>query len=175
MTKYFQILFQIGVYPIICTLIFLAGSDSASAVGVSVKPNYLSVYQISGQSTSAQILVTNVSGLPAIYQVYPDDFTPRVAVEPQGVRLEPQASQIFTIRFGFWRPGLYQTNLSVVARSPAVNNLNTASGVKVPLTIKVSMWSVWFWIIGGGLTCLLVYTVVRLVLKLRKAIYETNR
>ncbi|MFA6410718.1 MAG: hypothetical protein WCW26_04050 [Candidatus Buchananbacteria bacterium] len=136
-------------------LFFLLWTNSALAIGVGVKPKEINLQAIVGREVISEFLVVNVSKEPAYYQIYADGLEKEIKLEPTDFRLEPDGSQIVKVKVNLKMPGRFNTNISVVARPLAGTGLAAASGVKIPITIVVSVWLWWVGLIAALLVACL--------------------
>jgi len=137
-------------------------TDLALAVSVGVKPKELNLKATIGMSAETELLIVNTGIEPAFYQIYPDDFTKKITVQPSDFRLEPNGNQIVSIIVKSWKPEKSVTNLSVVARPLNIQGLSANPGVKVPLVIN-SVFSIWLKIIAISIIsiCLLTFFMIK--------------
>lgn len=144
------------------------------AVGVGVRPKEINLEVKTGQEVITEFLVVNVAEVPAIYQVYPDGLENQIQIDPTDFRLETGANQIVTLKIKIKTPGLFSTNISVIARPLAISSFAAASGVKLSITIKASgvpfSWLIW----GLLIVCLGVIFAV-LLIKRRKKVENIHK
>ncbi|MFA6215821.1 MAG: hypothetical protein WC768_04610 [Patescibacteria group bacterium] len=143
-------------------------SQSAQAIGIGVKPNELSFKALVNFSTETEVLIFNVSSEPALYQVYPDGLNSEIKISPADFRLDPDGSQLIKVIVNPKRPGIFSTNLSVVARPLASGGLAAATGVKIPLTLYVWGLPLWAEILAGIIVCLFAFFAVKLLISRNK-------
>ncbi len=116
----------------------LFGIGTASAVyaaGLTVKPASLRVSVPWGETAQAQLLVSNTTDAPGMYQVAVEPATAGTAA-PDGFRLAPGESQLVNVtvrgRYRLAAPVVAVAALPLDQRGVAVG-----SGVKVPLDVQV--------------------------------------
>lgn len=114
--------------------------SSTQAVGMSIKPKELVVELKAGYRETTELLVTNTGEEPILYQVNPDKYIKNTIVYPADFRLEPNGSQALTIKFKKIWPGQFNYDISVVARPLNVSGISAATGIKVPVKLRVSAW-----------------------------------
>jgi len=122
--------------------------QSVQAVGVGVKPKRIDLQVKAGKATNTEFLVMNVDEKPALYQIYPDALEKAIEIAPTDFLLDAQASQLVKVQVKIKTPGLFSTNISIVARPLEASGFSAASGIKLPITISSSGWSRWWLIIG---------------------------
>src|SRR3989338_163140 len=88
----------------------------AGAVGMGVKPKAFDLATAIGREVKTQLLVINISTQPAVYQVLVDNYQKNFSFVPESFRLEVGQTQVVNVNFRFFRPGIYQTDISVVSR-----------------------------------------------------------
>ncbi len=123
-------------------LIMLLLPLSANAAGIEVSPSKLD-FTVSGASASQNILVANPTADVQIYQVYPDDFAEFIKTNPASFTLESGARKTVEVTVSASSPDnklpeILATNLSVIGKPLADARFSVATGVKIPLTAKVS-------------------------------------
>ena len=107
------------------------------ALGLSVRPQELSIFASMGQLAETELLIINSSDEPALYQVYPDDQVKNISIEPPSFRLEPGGNQQVNINVKKWLSGEYKTDISIVSQLPNAQKYAVNAGVKVPLEIII--------------------------------------
>ncbi len=128
---------------LIILLIFSAvvfPASSAFAIGVLARPDHLNIQSYLGQTASVELLVANNSDQPAIYSVYADRLKSQIKIEPENFKLEPGETRSVWISARFFWPGIYRSDISVLARSMSAGDLSALPGVKVPLSVEVGGW-----------------------------------
>ncbi len=163
---------KIGLIVIAISLLLGQG---VQAVGVGVKPKAINLSVPVGRETTTEFLVINVAAEPAIYQVYPDALVDEVKISPTDFQLDPGASKIIKATVKIKSPGLFGTNISVVARPLGAGGLAAASGVKLPLSITASGLPLWLKIIGLVLTICLVLIFGLLLIKRHQNKVKINK
>lgn len=144
------------------TVLSMVFGQTALAVGVGVKPKNIDLPALVGRETKTELLIMNVDDQPAVYQLYPDALNDWIIIKPAELKLEANANQIVEVSVKVTTPGLFSTNISVVARSLSVNGFSAASGVKIPIVIRAS-GILWQWLVAGlSLVCLSVIFGVKL-------------
>lgn len=137
---------------------------SAQAAGLTVKPASLRVSVPWGGAIKTELLVTNTTDVPGMYQVAMEPASAGT-VTPDGFRLAPGETQLLTVNVARrWLAGA--ANVAVVALPLDGSGVAVGSGVKVPLHTEVLMpwWLVslawllpllaigWRWLRRGRLT-----------------------
>lgn len=133
----------------------------AEAISVGVKPTKVQLEVYPGTSLETEILVFNTSKEPAWYQVYPDKFPGKIAVSPAEFRLDAESSQLVKLSIKAIGPFGLKDNLSIIGRPLDMRGVPAASGVKVPITVKLKSQLLF-------LALLVVFIVVVFVIKLIK-------
>jgi hypothetical protein len=135
----------------------------AEAISVGVKPTKVQLEVYPGTSLETEILVFNTSKEPAWYQVYPDKFPGKIAVSPAEFRLDAESSQLVKLSIKAIGPLGLKDNLSIIGRPLDMRGVPAASGVKVPITVKLKSQLLFL-----VLALLVVFIVVIFVIKLIK-------
>jgi len=138
--------------------------QSAEAIGLAVEPRILNLKAEQGQPKITEILVTNVSAEPALFQVYPESFGDDITAAPQNFRLEAKANQIVKITVLAKTPKKIATNIAVLAKPLGVTGFITGSGVKVPLNIEIEGWGWRLWQVGLGIFLLLAICLLAVIM-----------
>jgi len=139
----------------ILTLLGLFFGSTVLAVGIGAKPKKLDLEIKTGALSNAEILITNVSDQPGVYQVKPDSLEKNIKLTPADFQLNPGQSQLVNLEINFNRPGKFATNLSIVATPLQAGGLVAGTGVKIPVDISVSGVPIWWVIIGIAILILL--------------------
>lgn len=129
---------------ILLIIFFLAPVHSVFGISVGVKPRELKINTFAGKETKSEMLIFNAGKEAALYQVLPDAYNKKIFIEPAVFRLEPEGNQVVKVAVKSWRPGKFNTDISVVARSLSAGGIPVASGAKVPIVIAVSGAMLWF-------------------------------
>ena len=135
---------KIILFFILLIVFCLMPVNSSSAISVGVKPKELNLNISIGREIEAEILVFNAGEEAALYQILPDAYKNKISVEPVVFRLEPNGNQIIKVSVKTWRPGKFNTDLSVIARPLSAGGIPVVSGVKVPVIINASGAMLWF-------------------------------
>jgi len=165
---------KIKISLIIIFLTLLLG-QSAFAVGVGVKPKKLDVSSKVGKEIKTELLIMNVDDQPAIYSIYPDAIKEQIIIEPNDFSLDANASKIVQLKIKTKNPGLFNTNISVVARPLGATGFAAGSGVKIPLTINSSGIPFLWLVVGILLVCLLAIFAVLLIKRKNKITNLNNK
>lgn len=115
----------------------------ASAAGIQVSPGKLDFTIVTGKETSQTITVVNPTADVQVFEVYSDDFSDAIKALPESFTLESGAKRTVNVTVNasaLKSPGNQNlaTNLSVVAKPLADNKFSVATGVKLPLAIKIN-------------------------------------
>ena len=114
------------------------------AVGLSVRPSSLDL--VFPNMHSKDLVVTNISSEPITVNIQADDFVSHIIASPNELRLLPdESSRVkITANFDDAKPGVEQTNISIISRAIDPRSFNAASGIKIPLTINI-VKKYWQW------------------------------
>lgn len=124
------------------TIIFCLGFATAQAAGLTVKPSSLRVSVPWGGTAQTQVLVSNTTDAPAMYQAAVEPVSAGT-VAPDGFRLQPGESQLLTVNArGRLRPR--SATVAVAALPLDTRGVAVGSGVRVPLQVRVLLpwWAV---------------------------------
>ncbi|HLC89987.1 MAG TPA: hypothetical protein VJG65_03425 [Patescibacteria group bacterium] len=147
---------------IIVSSFIIGFSGMVEAVGVMVKPKEINLTAAVGEKIKTEFLVINVATESALYQVKVDNQWPKIKLSPKEFLLFSGQSQIVKVSTRFFWPKNYLGEISVVARPPGASGLVTATGIKLPIAIKIYGLP-WFLITGGiAFVCSLVFFVISL-------------
>lgn len=113
-------------------------SSSVFAAGIGVHPQALEVNQAAEQESQTEIFVYNTTGEPALYQVYPDNYSSLLRINSEKFRLEGGESRGIVLTVKSFPPGTYSTNLSVVAEELSDEASLPKTGVKIPVNINIA-------------------------------------
>lgn len=110
----------------------------AQAVGLTLSPAKIEVAY--PDKKSAELIVTNISSEPILVKISPDNWTKEIIIADAEFALMPEAKTKVKVAFNFaaHKSQIYQTNLSVVANALSASSFNTASGIKVPVSVSVT-------------------------------------
>ncbi|MCX6785390.1 MAG: hypothetical protein NTZ18_00880 [Candidatus Komeilibacteria bacterium] len=117
--------------------LLLAVAVPAAAAGISVKPDRLNFIMPAGQTATQNLVVENISASPVIFNLYFDELTGQLKVEPDNFRLEVGQKRQIKVTASPAAEGLLATNLSIVAQDLDRRAFNVAAGVKVPIVLQV--------------------------------------
>ena len=128
----------------------------AQAISIGVKPKEINIIQPIGEQITVQLLIKNTGQEPAMYQVYPDKYEKNISVNPGEFKLDGSEEKIINISSRWWWLGNYNSNIAIIARPLNVGSAVSVPGVKIPLTTKVTMSHLDYFII--------VFTILALAL-----------
>ncbi|MCL5011006.1 MAG: hypothetical protein M1127_02240 [Patescibacteria group bacterium] len=112
---------------------------ATGAAGLKVWPSEIKMSGTNNSPLQTDLFVENPDNRPAFFEVYPDSLRNYLKISPNDFLLNPKENKKITVKANFPRPGLFQTNISIVAK-PAGNDLFKAnSGVKIPTEITISL------------------------------------
>ncbi|MBU3924632.1 hypothetical protein KJ854_01710 [Patescibacteria group bacterium] len=124
---------------IILFLLFAAVSINAS--GVTINPSKIDLAVKINKPSSEKITITNPTSDVQIFKAYPDDFPDIIKTNPASFTLEAGAEKTVAvtveIKDGQNSLGIFNTNISVVAKPLAETGFQTNAGVKIPLSISI--------------------------------------
>src|SRR3989339_170130 len=110
----------------------------SKAAGISVSPSRLNFELSAGAVASQNITVENLTAEPVIFRLYADEFGDELVLQPDDFRMEVGEKRKVKIIARPKTAGLKATNLSIVAQDLDRRQFNVLTGVKIPLTLKVS-------------------------------------
>ncbi|MBU1036778.1 hypothetical protein KKF32_01925 [Patescibacteria group bacterium] len=146
---------------------------TVSAAGIAVTPTKL-FFQSEVKSSKTQTLtVKNISPSPLIYNLYSDELTDQIVIQPQSLRLDPTESQRVEITIKPRYTGVYITNISILAQNLDKREFNAIAAIKVPLEMRVfpkegsflSKMYLWFII---SFTALVILLIIFIIISKRK-------
>ncbi|MBI2463196.1 MAG: hypothetical protein HYV65_03110 [Candidatus Spechtbacteria bacterium] len=113
----------------------------ASAGGITVSPSKLTFDIERGKIEKANIVVTNPTADVQVFEVYPDNFSDVISINPKSFTLEAGMNKSVQISVSQLlsrnTPQVMTTNLSVIARPLTEIQFQANTGVKIPITISV--------------------------------------
>lgn len=153
--------------------IFLAITIPAHAAGISVTPSRIDEHVEAHTQKDASITIYNPTNEVLIVEVYPDEFSEMIKIAPESLTLESHEESKVVIQIDAQQPGRFATSISVVAKPLADRSLQTAAGIKVPLSVSVEAAvrqpvNVWLWAIIGIDTVLALVLIVLIVRRVRR-------
>ena len=108
------------------------------AVGLKVSPSELKTAGNIGLLIKQVLSIQNPDTVAADFQVYSDDFSTAITINPSAFSLNPQETKVVTLEAIFLAPGIYKTNISVVAKPQINNKFRTNTGIKIPWAITIA-------------------------------------
>jgi hypothetical protein len=153
---------------------FFVASNQLLAAGLLVTPDKMEVQTIVKESVSQDIYIKNISQGPVIYNLYSDELTDQINIQPNFIRLEPKEIQKIRVRVKPSKVGLYLTNIVVLAQDLNRRQFNAAAGAKVPLKIDVLPSPVsffqknFFWVIIGISVVILALDILIIIQRRKK-------
>lgn len=120
---------------ILIFLLVLLLPQQLTAAGIFVNPNKLFLKTTAKQQVIKELKVKNISPGPVIYNLYTDELSEMIAINPPFFRLEPNAEQIITLTIVPSVSGVLTTNISIVAQEIDRRKFNADAGVKIPIEI----------------------------------------
>ncbi len=115
--------------------IFLAGNANATALKIT--PSSINFDIVLGKTGQKVITIENPGKDVALFEVYPDDFSDLISVNPSSFTLNPEEKKEVAVFANFKNEGIFASAISIVSKPLSNRNLQTSAGVKVPLEIKV--------------------------------------
>ena len=133
--RYIIILISAGV--------FLAATANASALKVA--PSSLDFDYASGKTEQKILTAENPGKDAALFEVYPDDFSEQININPSSFVLNPGEKKGVVVLSSFEKQGVYATAISVVSKPLSDRTFKTNAGVKIPVEVRVGQKksSVW--------------------------------
>lgn len=112
-------------------------SQSARAMGISIKPKSLFIVAKEGETIEREILATNISDEALIYKVYLDSNNKEVSFLPDNFRLESGEHKLVKVKLKAKHVGTVKTRISVLAKPLSGQDFSILSGVKINLTYQI--------------------------------------
>lgn len=107
------------------------------ASGLKVSPSELITAGNIGLPVKQVLTIQNPDTVTADFQVYSDDFSAAININPAVFTLKPQEAKVVTLEAVFSVPGVYKTNISVIAKPQAANKFRANTGVKISWEISI--------------------------------------
>lgn len=123
---------------IILAITFSLIAFSAQAIAVKVFPSELEIKANPGVLTKEEIMVKNPGENVALYEVYVDNFSDWIKIEPESFILESKKSKKVTLEVKNNEEGIFSTTVSVVAKPLSERKFKANSGIKIPFKVKIS-------------------------------------
>lgn len=108
------------------------------AAGLKVWPSEMAISATSGSPAQTYLFVENPNDKPVFFEVYPDNLQNYLEISPAGFVLNPKENKKIAVLANFPKPGLFRTNVSVLAKPTADDLFKANSGVKIPLEITIA-------------------------------------
>ncbi|MCP6718793.1 MAG: hypothetical protein KJI71_00995 [Patescibacteria group bacterium] len=121
----------------ILIITFLLSAALVQAVAVKVEPSELRIETNFKTHFKEEIIVENPDNNVALYEVYLDNFSDWIKVEPESFILESEDSQTVILEIDSKEKGVFSTTISVVAKPLSGRKFKANSGVKIPLEVRV--------------------------------------
>lgn len=118
--------------------LFLLLPPVASAGGLEVTPSKLTLQAAQGDKLFSEITVGNPTSDVQIFEVYADNFSDQIQIDPASFILEAKSRKTLTVRFLGFRSGVFATNLSVLAKPLLDSRFSANAGVKIPVSATIS-------------------------------------
>ena len=116
--------------------IFLAANISASALKITPSSVHFDVF--SGKTEQKAITIEHPGKDVALFEIYPDDFSDWISVNPSSFTLNPGEKKEVTVSINSGNEGVYATTLSIVSKPLSSRKLQASAGAKVPLEIRIN-------------------------------------
>ena len=129
--------FKISIITIFVFCLLLS-FNSVFAIGIGAKPSSLNLDLEINQPKKAKILIYNVSQEAGIFQVYADELSEWIKVEPNNFRLEARETKEVEIAITAKDGGIKTTNISILATPLNRQSFSALSGIKIPLRLDIS-------------------------------------
>lgn len=144
---------------------------TASAAGLQVSPARLDFDMPAQGEEIKKIIISNPSADLQLFEIYADDFTDIISINPRTFSLESGARQEVAISVtASQNTELKQSNLSIIARPFSTENIVISSASKIPITItqntptnannKIVQNNLWY---IGGLVLLSIFLLVYII------------
>lgn len=120
---------------ILLFILFILLPQKLSAAGLFVNPSKLFVQTTTKHRVYKELTIKNISLGPLIYNLYSDELSEMITINPSIFRLEPTEEQKIKITIKPTITGTLITNISIVAQEIDRRKFNADAGVKIPLEI----------------------------------------
>ncbi len=127
--KHLLITFLLGA-AFLCTYQVLA-------IGLSVWPSELTISGDLGKEIVSSFKVKNLSTDVALFEVYPDELTPMIKLNPTSFTLQGEEEREVKMIIKLAGRGRFETTLSATARPLSSSAFQAGAGVKIPLHISI--------------------------------------
>lgn len=123
---------------IILIIIFFLAAGSAGAVSIKVNPSEIKIEAGVDNLTEKEIIIENPGKNVDLFEVYADDFSDWIKINPESFILEGGNSQKVILEIKNKETGVFSTTMSVVAKPLSEREFKANAGVKIPLEIRIS-------------------------------------
>ncbi len=123
---------------IILILVGIVLASNANASALKVTPSSLNFDAVSGKPEQKAITIENPDSNVALFEVYLDNFSDWVKINPGSFILEAGKSQEVNFEIENEESGVFFTTISVLAKPLSEREFKTNAGVKIPLEIRIS-------------------------------------
>ena len=117
--------------------IFILSAAIANAVGVSVTPSKLLIETQANKLSKTIIVVKNPSPVVGIYDIYFDDYSQWIKINPSSFTLESGEAKKVELQIRPPGAGIFAGQISVVAKPLSSREFQANSGLKIPFEIRV--------------------------------------
>lgn len=124
------------ILPILIIIFFLT-ANFVEAVAVKVNPSEIKI-EANADLTKKEIIIENPGNNVALFEVYPDNFSDWIRIEPESFILESGKSQKVILEIKNKEIGIFSTMISVVAKPLSEREFKANAGVKIPLEIRIA-------------------------------------
>ncbi|MEK7658954.1 MAG: hypothetical protein AAB352_03770 [Patescibacteria group bacterium] len=124
-------------YILILVAIFIFAASYAGAVSIKVSPSEIKI-KTGTNSVKKEITIENPGNNVALFEVYVDNFSDWIKINPESFILNGGKSQKVALEIKNKETGIFSTMVSVVAKPLSDKEFSAAAGVKIPLEITFS-------------------------------------
>lgn|SRR3989338_7846747 len=108
-----------------------------SAVGIGLSPSSITAEVRVDRTHEQTIIVQNISGKPAVFELFSDDFETWFSFSESNFALDVNGIKEVLVKIDPDLAGEYETNISVVSFLSETKTVNTGSGIKIPVKLSV--------------------------------------
>ena len=110
----------------------------AQAAAVKIKPSEIKIDISAGVLVEEEIIIENPGVDVFLFEVYLDNFSEWIKINPESFVLESGESQKVILEIKNHETGIYSAMISVVAKPLSERKFRTNAGVKIPLEVRIT-------------------------------------
>jgi len=110
----------------------------SQAAAVKIKPSEIKIDINAGVLVEEEIIIENPGVDVSLFEVYLDNFSEWIKINPESFILESGESQKVILEIENHETGIFSAMISVVAKPLSERKFRANAGVKIPLEIRIT-------------------------------------